>query len=140
MKIFYAIILPIFLLSSYGGSKVIQMNLCENGKPVEIYNEKKPSSKEQKNIVLYFDTGFDSNVKLMINEKVVIDTLIKTSPVSIPAIYHYSYKTDTKQILKIQTDIDCLEIELNKKYGVLGLYNYSDKWVLSYRKNLPFFE
>ncbi|MGV0923423.1 hypothetical protein [Empedobacter tilapiae] len=114
------------------------MNLCKKGKPVQIYIEKKASSKEQKDIALYFDTGFNSNVKLMINEKIVIDTLIETSPISIPIIYHYSYKqTDTKQILKIETDIDCLEVELNKKYSILGLYNYSDKWVLSYREKLP---
>lgn len=34
MKIFFAITLPIFLLSSWGGSKLVQMNLSKNGKPV----------------------------------------------------------------------------------------------------------
>lgn len=141
MKIFFAITLPIFLLSSCAGSKIVQVNLCENGKHIEVYKEKKASSKEQKGIVLYFDTGFNSNVRLMVNEKIVIDTLIVTSSISDPIFCHYIYEpTKIKQILKIQTDVDCLEVELDKKYNVLGLYNYSDKWILSYRKELPIFE
>ena len=122
-------------------SKLSESNLCKNGKQVEIFKDKKIFSKNKKGITIYFDTGFDSNLKLMINEKIVIDTLIKTSPVSEPIFLNYSYKTSNdKQILKIKTDIDCLEVELDKKYNVLGLYNYSDKWILSYRKELPSFE
>lgn len=34
MKIFFAVTLPIFLLPSWGGSKLVQMNLSKNGKPV----------------------------------------------------------------------------------------------------------
>ncbi|WP_334126986.1 hypothetical protein [Empedobacter brevis] len=141
MKIFFAITLPIFLLSSCGGSKVVQMNLCNNGKKVEIYKERNTFSKEQKNIILFFDTGFNSKVKLQINNTVIADTIINSTPVSIPDVFSYSYNTEKeKQMLKVQTDVDCLEIELDKGYKVLGLYNYSDKWVLSYRKELPVFE
>lgn len=135
---FFIILSVIFLFSCRVGKVIVQENNCDNGKKVEIYKGRNLFSKEQKSITLFFDTGFNSNVKLQINNTVIADTIMNSTPVSIPDVFIYSYSTEKeKQILKIQTDIDCLEIELDKRYKVLGLYNYSDKWVLSYRNDLP---
>ncbi|MDH0659328.1 MULTISPECIES: hypothetical protein [unclassified Empedobacter] len=141
MNFYILIILSIISITSCNSSKLVEMNLCKNGKQIEIFKEKKLFSKSQKDLTLYLDTGFNSNIKLMINDEVIIDTLIETSPISEPIIYHYSYKVNNDiQILKIKTDTDCLETILDKNYSILGLYNYSNKWTLSYRKDFPILE
>lgn len=139
MKWIYIIL--IILCVSCRSTKSINSNCNVNEKRVEIYKDNQLFGIKKNNIIIFFDTGFNSKVQIKINDKVVLDTIINSTPVSTPFAFEYYYIKNKKgQVLKIQTDSECLEVELDTKYRVLGLYNYPNYWMLSYRKRMPQFE
>ena len=106
-------------------------------------NQTMIADKSKKTITVFLESYFRGNVQgfiedeLFFSDNVVTEESLGTTGKYF--IYDYSKNSSLPKI-KILTEDDCLEINIEKKYKIVYIYNYEGKWDVIYSNIYPTYE
>lgn len=112
-------------------------------KPTKKAKNKRIANKSDQKVTVFLESYFNGIVRgYVAKEKVFSENVVTEESLGTTGkyfIYDYSKDSDLPTI-KILTENDCLEINIKKKYKLVYIYNYKERWDVIYSNFYPTYE
>lgn len=132
----------IFILTiNFNSCKSQDLNLNRCDIKVDYrFSDKK--AKDNKNVVLVLETGFDDYLKIYLDNKLIKEARFETDHEFGTAgeVVDFNYRNNKPPVFKIIFNDRCLEFKSLEDYRIIFLHKGDDKWIVEYRNSFNEYE
>ncbi|WPO81975.1 hypothetical protein SD427_14540 [Chryseobacterium sp. JJR-5R] len=140
---FFILICMVFSCKNHTNS--IKQSSCNDIYEIQYDKSKKyllsKKEKDKNYFIIYIENNFNDKLKININKKIIFDKQVITNnqkPDDYSERIIYKMDGNDKNIMNLQSELNkaCIEIPLDKKYRIIYLFYYQNKFIVRFSNQI----